>query len=37
MIECLRGSIRINDSKQLSAAACECYRLAKERLENFLA
>lgn len=37
MIECLRGSIKINDPKRLSAVACECYHLAKERLDNFLA
>jgi CRP-like cAMP-binding protein len=36
MIECLRGSIKINDSKALSEVACECYHLAKERLDNFL-
>lgn len=37
MIECLRGSIRINDQKRLSQVACECYHLAKERLDTFLA
>jgi CRP-like cAMP-binding protein len=37
MIECLRGSIKINDRAGLSAVACECYHLAKERLDNFLA
>lgn len=37
MIECLRGSIRINDQDKLSKVACECYHLAKERLDNFLA
>ncbi len=36
MIECLRGSIKINDRDRLSAAACECYHLSKERLDNFL-
>lgn len=37
MIECFRGSIKINDRERLSAVACECYRLSKERLDNFLA
>ena len=37
MIECLRGSIRLNDSSGLASVACECYQLAKERLDNFLA
>ena len=37
MIECLRGSIRLNDAAQLASVACECYRVAKERLDNFLA
>lgn len=36
MIECLRGSIKINDHKRLATVACECYHLAKERLDNFL-
>ena len=36
MIECLRGSIKINDPTRLSAIACECYQVAKERLDNFL-
>lgn len=35
MIECLRGSIRINDSKGLAEVACECYQVAKERLDHF--
>ena len=37
MIECLRGSIRLNDSSGLTSVACECYHLVKERLDNFLA
>jgi CRP-like cAMP-binding protein len=37
MIECLRGSIRLNDPAELISVACECYHVAKERLENFLA
>jgi CRP-like cAMP-binding protein len=37
MIECLRGSIRLNDPTELISVACECYHVAKERLENFLA
>ena len=36
MIECLRGSIRLNDASALASVACECYHLAKERLENCL-
>jgi CRP-like cAMP-binding protein len=36
LIECLRGSIKINDPKGLSHIACECYDVAKERLDNFL-
>jgi len=36
MIECLRGSIKINDPKRLAGIACECYHVAKERLDNFL-
>lgn len=36
MIECLRGSIKINDPRRLASVACECYHLAKERLDNFL-
>ena len=36
MIECLRGSIKINDAEGLSDIACECYDIAKERLDNFL-
>ena len=36
MIECLRGSIKINDVTGLGSVACECYHLAKERLDNFL-
>jgi CRP-like cAMP-binding protein len=37
MIEYLRGSIRLNDPAELISVACECYHVAKERLENFLA
>jgi hypothetical protein len=37
MIECLRGSIRLNDAAPLASVACECYHVAKERLDNFLA
>jgi len=36
MIECLRGSIRLNDASALASVACECYHLAKERLDNCL-
>ena len=36
MIECLRGSVKINDVSGLGLVACECYPLAKERLDNFL-
>jgi CRP-like cAMP-binding protein len=36
MIECLRGSIQLNDFSGLASVACECYHLAKERLDNFL-
>ena len=34
MIECLRGSV--NDVSSLRSVACECYPLAKERLDNSL-
>ncbi|HJT20136.1 MAG TPA: Crp/Fnr family transcriptional regulator [Nitrospira sp.] len=37
MIECLRGSIKINEPLRLASVTCECYHLAKERLDNFLA
>jgi CRP-like cAMP-binding protein len=37
MIAGLRGSIRLNDVSGLASVSCECYHLAKERLENFLA
>ena len=37
MIECLRGSIRLNDPSGLAGVACECYRLVRECLDNFLA
>lgn len=36
MIECLRGSIKLHDPAGLASVACECYHLAKERLDNFL-
>ena len=36
MIECLRGSVKINDVSSLRSVACECYSLAKERLDNSL-
>jgi CRP-like cAMP-binding protein len=36
MIECLRGSVKINDVDSLRSVACECYPLAKERLDNSL-
>ena len=36
MIECLRGSVKINDVGSLRSVACECYSLAKERLDNSL-
>jgi CRP-like cAMP-binding protein len=36
MIECLRGSVKVNDVSALGSVACECYHLAKERLDNFL-
>jgi CRP-like cAMP-binding protein len=37
MIECLRGSIRLNDASGLNSVSCECYHLAKERLDSFMA
>ncbi len=37
MIECLRGRIKIYDQARLGSVACECYHLAKERLDTFLA
>jgi len=37
MIECLRGSIRLNDAAQLASVSCECYHVAKERIDHFLA
>lgn len=37
MIECLRGSIQLHDPSALASTACECYHLAKERLDNFMA
>ena len=37
MIECLRGSIRLNDPSGLACVACECYQLVRERLDTFLA
>jgi CRP-like cAMP-binding protein len=37
MIECLRGSIRLNDASGLAAVSCECYQLVKERLDSFMA
>ena len=36
MIECLRGSVKIHDVDSLRSVACECYPLAKERLDNSL-
>ena len=36
MIECLRGSVKIHDVSSLRSVACECYTLAKERLDNSL-
>ncbi len=36
MIVCSRGSIKIEDRGRLLSAACECYRLAKDRLDTFL-
>ena len=36
MIECLRGSVKINDVSSLRSVACECYPLAKQRLDNSL-
>lgn len=36
MIQCFRGSIKINDRHRLAAVACECYPISKERLDTFL-
>jgi CRP-like cAMP-binding protein len=35
LIEYRRGKIRIVDRVRLEAAACECYAIVKEHLENY--